>query len=210
MGEMETKEICERILSGTQVRDPSLKEKETINHLLSYLQALQDLSDEGVSTADVCQLHKTLLKDIHESAGHLRTQPACAGMDTQYPDPEFVPTLLEKVLSSFNDLDKNLCVTPYAKAAWLKCRFVEVHPFDDGNGRLSRILMNWVLFKYGFYFSVAIACDGHKQTKKHHMQSLKKAISGRCPGNLSFLLLRSEYNSIRDFEHLTKGETLIG
>ena len=208
VGEMETKTICERILSGRQVQVPSVKEKETINHLLSYLQALQYLSDGSLTITDICQLHKTLMQGIDDSAGSLRIKPACAGMDTQYPDPSSVPILLEKVLLCFNDLDKNLHVSPYAKAAWLKCRFVEVHPFEDGNGRLSRILLNWVLFKYGIHFPVAITSDGHKQAKKHYMQSLRRALSGRSPGNFSYLVLRSVYNSIKDFERLTEEGTM--
>ena len=136
---------------------------------------------------------------IDESAGCLRTKLACAGMDTQYPDPELVPKLLEKLLNHFNDFDKNVIMTPFAKAAWLKCSFVEVHPFEDGNGRLSRILMNWVLHKHGLYFPVAIARDGHTQAKKHYMQSLRKALNGRSPGHFSYLLLRSVYNSVKEF-----------
>ena len=197
---IETQDIWEGILSERHVPDPSVRVKETLNHFTAYLQALRHLSKGGLSTLDICKLHKTLMRGIDDSAGRLRTKPACVGMYTQYPDPSSVPMLLEKVLLCFNDLDRNLHVSPYAKAAWLKCRFVEVHPFEDGNGRLSRILLNWVLFKYGIHFPVAIASDGQKNAKKHYMQSLKRALSGRSPGNFSYLVLRSVYNSIKDFE----------
>ena len=36
-------------------------------------------------------------------------------------------------------------LSPEAKAAWALNEFLAIHPFRDGNGRLARLLLNWVL-----------------------------------------------------------------
>ncbi|WP_394803528.1 Fic family protein [Niabella hibiscisoli] len=46
-------------------------------------------------------------------------------------------------------------------AAMLHYKFVRIHPFDDGNGRLARLLLNYVLLKNG-YTPVVIKSDDKK------------------------------------------------
>ncbi|KAK0234033.1 fido domain-containing protein, partial [Armillaria fumosa] len=49
----------------------------------------------------------------------------------------------------FNSLDEDQ-LDVYACAAWISQNFIDVHPFEDGNGRLSRMLASIPLVRPGF------------------------------------------------------------
>ena len=63
-----------------------------------------------------------------------------------YIDPIHVSTEIEKLCTWINEDD----VHPITKAALTHYNFVTIHPFDDGNGRGARILMNLILIKAGY------------------------------------------------------------
>ncbi|VVB77339.1 Fic/DOC family protein [uncultured archaeon] len=64
------------------------------------------------------------------------------------PKPVNVPKLLEGLFAEFYLEKKTL--HPIELAALLHNRFVNIHPFTDGNGRTSRLLMNWILLRNKF------------------------------------------------------------
>lgn len=55
---------------------------------------------------------------------------------------------MEEFISWYNDEATNM--HPIERAARVHSDFVKIHPFIDGNGRTSRLLMNLELMKYGF------------------------------------------------------------
>lgn len=67
------------------------------------------------------------------------------GADFIPPEPEKVKLLLKKMISFYYDNKRK--IHPFVLACLLHAQFVEVHPFEDGNGRTGRALMNWVLMK---------------------------------------------------------------
>lgn len=62
-----------------------------------------------------------------------------------YAKPEEVASKMEELVNWYNN-EKEL--SPEDLAAYLHYRFVRIHPFDDGNGRVARLLMNYVLLKH--------------------------------------------------------------
>lgn len=64
------------------------------------------------------------------------------------PDEKEVPKLL-KEMTGFYYSNKNK-LHPFVMACLIHAKFVEIHPFEDGNGRTGRALMNWVLMKAGY------------------------------------------------------------
>ncbi len=64
------------------------------------------------------------------------------------PKPEDVPKLLQDLFKEFYAERKNL--HPVELASLLHNRFVNIHPFTDGNGRTARLLMNWILIRNNF------------------------------------------------------------
>ncbi len=63
------------------------------------------------------------------------------------PKPAQVPALIESMLKEFK-LGRKL--HPIERAAWLHNKVAQIHPFTDGNGRTSRLIMNWVLMRNSF------------------------------------------------------------
>jgi len=81
--------------------------------------------------------------------GRLRFFPVkIEGTDFTPPDEEKVPTLLKKMIKFYYDNKKK--IHPFVLACLIHAVFVEIHPFEDGNGRTGRALMNWVLMKAGY------------------------------------------------------------
>lgn len=71
-----------------------------------------------------------------------------AGSEHTPPKAADVPKLLEYLFSEFYLEKKTL--HPIELATLLHNRFVNIHPFTDGNGRTARLLMNWVLIRNKF------------------------------------------------------------
>lgn len=55
----------------------------------------------------------------------------------EFAPPEQVPGEIERLVNLYNDMDRS---HPVVAAAWLHHRFVQIHPFQDGNGRVARAL----------------------------------------------------------------------
>lgn len=65
-----------------------------------------------------------------------------------YASPEETPILMGELIDWYRDEEKKAELHPVALAALLHYKFVRIHPFDDGNGRIARLLMNYILLKH--------------------------------------------------------------
>lgn len=84
-----------------------------------------------------------------DMAGKMREyQVAISGSKFMPPSPIEVPILLNEFFTWYNRNREKLHPVELAALAHLK--FVTIHPFGDGNGRTSRLLMNFVLHKHSF------------------------------------------------------------
>ncbi len=70
------------------------------------------------------------------------------GADFIPPAEKDVPRLIKEMIA-FYYKNKNK-FHPFVMACLIHAKFVEIHPFEDGNGRTGRALMNWVLIKAGY------------------------------------------------------------
>lgn len=97
--------------------------------------------------ATVLHWHKELFKDIDdEIAGIIRKHPvAIARSKTELPLPVELDMRLHDFFLWYNK-NKNK-MNPVILAALVHLKFVTIHPFSDGNGRISRLMMNFVLHK---------------------------------------------------------------
>jgi Fic family protein len=81
--------------------------------------------------------------------GRIRFFPVkIEGADFVPPDEKDVPRLLKEMAGFYYENKRKL--HPFVMACLIHARFVEIHPFEDGNGRTGRALMNWVLMKAGY------------------------------------------------------------
>ena len=107
----------------------------------------------------ILSLHKQLL-DIAQSSnrGHFKTEP---NIITEHRGRRksvvFVPTpprdveeSINQALLAFNEASHNPNINPLLLISCFILDFLCIHPFDDGNGRLSRLLTLLLLYKFGF------------------------------------------------------------
>jgi len=71
-----------------------------------------------------------------------------AGSEWAPPKAKEVPFEMKKLCKEYSKKRKTL--HPVELAAWFHNRLVQIHPFTDGNGRASRLAMNWILMKNRF------------------------------------------------------------
>jgi fido (protein-threonine AMPylation protein) len=151
----------------------------TLGTLLRNLVELErgDLT-QGMDVSYVHLLHKTLMMGIEAPSvcGSFRKVSVHVGKpDLLFPPPSLVPALMEEFCKQFPvsemlDTKTDLIVT----SAEVSHRFVAIHPYRDGNGRVSRLLMNLVL--QDKYPIVYLKAD--KKGRHRYGQALKRADRG--------------------------------
>ncbi|WP_223233387.1 Fic family protein [Chitinophaga sp. CF418] len=95
-----------------------------------------------------------------------------------YASPEETPIKMGELMTWLREEEEKNEMHPVVLAAMLHYNFVRIHPFDDGNGRLSRLLMNYVLLKHNLPPVVIKSAD-----KKNYLRTLGEADAGD-PGPL--------------------------
>ena len=159
------------VLEGITVGGKTLKEHlEAINHEKAILY-LNDLVKENnpITEWNIKSIHQLVLKDIDdENAGRYRRENVTIKGATHIP-PDYikVPELMEKLILSYQNWKK---CHPIIQATLLHGELVKIHPFVDGNGRTSRLLMNLVLMNHG-YNPVIIK----KEDRLEYYEALDKA-----------------------------------
>ena len=81
------------------------------------------------------------------TANHVKTN---TGEIFRFATPEETPAKMTDLLDWFNEKRVDKTVNPILLAAEFHYKFIRIHPFDDGNGRTARILMNFILMQFGY------------------------------------------------------------
>ncbi|XP_067655791.1 protein adenylyltransferase FICD-like [Haliotis asinina] len=98
---------------------------------------------------DILDIHRRVLGYVDPTeAGRIRKTQVFVG-DFQPPSPKDVPMLMNQFVDWLNSEDA-LELHPIEFAALAHYKLVIIHPFYDGNGRTSRLLMNLILMQAGF------------------------------------------------------------
>lgn len=135
--------------------------RETKQHTLALKHFFTKfiLEDEGLSEKLLLDTHKILMHGLasadgtpsEEYAGIYRKDPVTAG-DHAFPPPALVPILITPMLEYFNAdmlrVEQTKEIDPFNLAAKYSHIFVNIHPFEDGNGRMCRLILNAILLKY--------------------------------------------------------------
>ena len=103
------------------------------------------------------------------------------GFVHEYCPPEQVQSEIECFLA-FHEGHRDLNLVPEVEAAWLHHEFVRIHPFQDGNGRISRLLMAWPYIKAGEFVPIVAA-----QNKFDYYTVLDAADEGDFPTFVNYL-----------------------
>jgi Fic family protein len=124
---------------------------EAINHQ-EAIEYVKDLVQRKVSIneRELLVIHNMILRGIMpEYAGKYRNiQVMIKGSAHMPPQPFLVPKKMEEYFEWYQ-INRNK-LHPVVLAAEMHERLVTIHPFVDGNGRTSRLIMNLILLKHGF------------------------------------------------------------
>ena len=110
------------------------------------------------------------------TVGNYKTQPNSVRLPNgelfEYTAPQEVPIQMQALMEWYRD--KQATLHPVTLAAMFHYKFVCIHPFDDGNGRVSRLLMNYVLLAHKLPPVVIKSSD-----KQNYLHALHLADTGQ-------------------------------
>lgn len=139
------------VLEGITIGGKAIREHlEAINHenAIEYLEGL--IEDKSKTTEwNIKNIHQLILKGIDDkNAGKYRTSNVRISGAKHIP-PQYikVPELMERLIINY---DSWAHYHPLIKATLLHGELVKIHPFIDGNGRTSRLIMNMDLMRNGY------------------------------------------------------------
>ncbi|MBU1914231.1 MAG: Fic family protein [Candidatus Thermoplasmatota archaeon] len=142
----ETADLLERGLS------PRARPREDIIEVEAHDRVFREILEyeKDISLRIILLWHKRLFEGTKpDIAGKVRAyQVAISGSRFMPPSPVEIQPLLREFFRWYDRSKSSL--HPVELAATVHLRFVTIHPFADGNGRMSRLLMNFVLQKHGF------------------------------------------------------------
>lgn len=143
------KETSLIIDSGISPKSKKLREIfeiENYNRILDYVRNY----DKDLSLKFILEIHRLIQRNIDENtAGTLRRiEVGISGSEWKPPPAIMVKEELEELLQWYTGAKKELHT--FELAGVFHHRFLQIHPFIDGNGRLARELLNFILKKNGF------------------------------------------------------------
>lgn len=144
---IETKVLLE---DGISIGGKDLREiYEAVNHRKAY-RYVKDCIGKGqpLDERTVKDIHAMLMENIMVGGVYRDVQVYISGARHMPPPPSL---MYQQVKNFYADLQwKGKELNQIELAAWTHAEFVKIHPFRDGNGRTSRLIMNYQLLSEGF------------------------------------------------------------
>jgi Fic family protein len=100
-----------------------------------------------VTEKDIIRMHRMLVKDMEIETGYKKIPNYLLGRKVKTTPPESVEKEMKGLIDWYYS-EKNMY--PIKKAALFHGKFERIHPFDDGNGRVGRFLLNIMLVNAGY------------------------------------------------------------
>jgi Fic family protein/DNA-binding XRE family transcriptional regulator len=162
------------INEGLTISGKSMREHlEVINHqeAIAYIKQLIE-KNTVLNEREILSIHNLILRGINpEDAGrYRRVQVMIKGNSYMPPQPFMVSKEMEDFFIWYETHKNNL--HPIILAAELHERLVTIHPFIDGNGRTSRLVMNLMLLQNGY---VIANIKGDYDSKMQYYNALETA-----------------------------------
>ena len=141
----EAQELLEHNIS------PAGKRMDEVYEVLNYITLGKHLSGYtgDITEAFIKKIHEILMNHILRDPGNYRNiQVGIANVDYQPPPAILVPDEMQNLIRWYRQNRKTL--NPFELAILLHTKFEIIHPFVDGNGRVGRALMNFILERSGY------------------------------------------------------------
>jgi len=165
------------INEGMTIGGKSMQEHlEAINHKEAIL-FVEDIVNQKLDFSEYLlkQLHGIVLHGIdRENAGRYRNVPVLISGSTYIPpQPCLVPKLMEDYFRFYEIEKDNL--HPIVLSAEMHEKLVTIHPFIDGNGRTSRLVMNLILLQQGYPLAII---GGSPENRIKYYEALQQVQNG--------------------------------
>ena len=175
-----------KIVGEADVRD--VHEMTASNVGLKMMKEEALLKETPLTQHFIRTLHKTLLREdytvyrtlpggvqtnyvIH--AGQYKNRPNSVitryGDRFEYATPEETPALMSDLVDWYNDAERSGKFTPIELAAIFHYRYIRIHPFEDGNGRIARLMVNYILTRHDYPMIVV-----RSRKKKEYLEALHR------------------------------------
>jgi excisionase family DNA binding protein len=169
------------IREGITINGKSLSEHLEAKNHPAAITHIENLVNQPLSEENILELHRILFEGYCEGAGNYRNSQVYIEGSDYMPPPAFeIPQLMAKLLDWLNRNPEEL--RSIELAAIFHHRLVAIHPFDDGNGRVGRLLMNLLLIKNGYPLTIIRQVD-----RKRYYDSLTKADNGNPQQLVNFI-----------------------
>ncbi len=181
---------------GLTIGGKSMREHlEAINHQ-DAIHFVRDIvaSEEDFSRRVLMNLHRLVLKEVDSlHAGTYRTVPVrISGSDTELPQPYMIEPMMNDYFEFYTIQSTRL--HPVILAAEMHERLVSIHPFIDGNGRTSRLVMNLILLKHGY---TRANIKGSTESRMAYYQSLQSVQRDANPIPFYHIVIDEAIRSIK-------------
>ena len=166
----DTRELKEKGYAVNLVNKTLLEAFEIMDHFNAYDYILKNKGSD-FNESFVRTVHKILTKNTlpykgHKPGEYAKTQMAAG--DTVFRDTKKAIANMPRLLASFDDAIKNKKTHPLELSAIFHKMFIYSHPFPDGNGRLGRLLSNFILEKFKHPHIIIL-----KEDRQEYIDALK-------------------------------------
>ena len=165
---------------------------------LEYVKQAAKESERPLTEAFIRQVHQIMMKEdytVYDNRGgqpiqytvHVgiyKTRPNSVKTQTgelfEYASPEETPSLMTDLVAWYNAAKAEGKLSPLQLASLFHFRYIRIHPFEDGNGRIARLMVNYILASYGYPMIVV-----HTEDKNNYLSALEKCddITGPVPSD---------------------------
>ena len=165
-----------KVVDSANMKD--LEEMKASNVGLKMVKEAALDKEQPLTEYFIRTLHQTLLREDYTvyrqlpdgtntsyvvHAGQYKTRPNSVitptGERFEYASPEETPALMTDLLQWYNQTEAGGTMTPIELASLFHYRYIRIHPFEDGNGRISRLIVNYILYRHGYPMIVVKSAD---------------------------------------------------
>ena len=208
-GQTELLLLFGKVVGEAEMKD--LEEMKASDVGLKMMQEQAGIKDMPLTQNFIRQLHKTLLREdytvyrelpggqqtsyvIH--AGRYKTRPNSVitryGDRFEYAAPEETAALMADLVDWYNKEESKGKLSPIELAALFHYRYIRIHPFEDGNGRIARLIVNYILARHDYPMIVIRSRDKKKYLEALHHADLEV-------GSTPSIGAHADLNHIRPF-----------
>jgi len=193
------------VSEGVTIGGKSMREHlEAINHAQA-VDFIKDIahSDIEINERTIKEIHAIILHGINrEQAGKYREVPVMiVGSRHLPPQPYLILPQMEQFIADYQTM-RNKGEHPVLISAFLHDELVKIHPFIDGNGRTSRLLMNLYLLSNGYTITIL---KGDNEAKQAYYTALEQSHTENNREAFNLLVAKTVKNSMERYIDIIEG-----